>query len=177
MAHKESNQSEDTESVKAANHQPEKQGISNDLTNDLPIKEEQKPPTETEICKTGSNSIWSTGVEQHGIPESKEEEDSDIKNEDGETESQSIEKGKKEFPKRIEVVLSMSTDMTNLGSLDSSRMTSNGSVVKTDIEYETQKSYDITNLTRVDIEESTDKKEERTNHLEDKDSDTEIKPP
>ena len=80
---KESNQSEGTESVKAANHQPEKQGISSDHTDDLPIKEEQKPPTETEMCKPDSNSVWSAGVEHRDIPESKEEEDGDVKNGDG----------------------------------------------------------------------------------------------
>ena len=188
-----SNQSEDTEPVKPTSHQPEKQGNLSDHTDDLPIKEEQKPPTETEMCKTDSNSVWSagtealsptkadnglaSGVEQHDIPESKEEEDGDIKNEDGGAESQSNKKGEKEFPKRIEVVISMSKHMTNLDSLNSSRMTSNGSVVKTDIKYETHRSYDKTNLTRVDIEELTDKKEERTNYLEDKDSVAEIKPP
>ena len=83
MAHKESNQSDDTESVKAANHQPEKQDILSDHTEDLPIKKEQKPPTETEMCKPDSNSVWSAGVEHRDIPELKEEEDGDIKNEDG----------------------------------------------------------------------------------------------
>ena len=126
MAHKESNLSEDTESVKAANHQPENQDVLSDHTDDLPIKEEQKPPTETEMCKTDSNSVWSagtealsptkadnglaSGVEQHDIPESKEEEDGDIKNEDGGAESQLNKKGEKEYQKQYSALqLNMQT--------------------------------------------------------------------
>ena len=46
-------------------------------------------------------------------------------------------------------------------------MTSNESVEKSDIKCETHTSYDKTNVTQVDIEEITDKKEERTDYLED----------
>ena len=48
--------------------------------------------------------------------------------------------------------------------------------MKTNIEYETHRSYDKSKLTRVDIEELTDKEEERTNYLEEKDFVTEIEP-
>ena len=142
-----------------------------------PDSNSARPAGTEALSPTKADNGLASGVEQHDIPESKEEEDGDIKNEDGGAESQSNKKGEKEFPERIEVVISMSKHMTNLDSLNSSRMTGNGSVVKSDIECETHKSYDKTNLTQVDIEEITDKKEERTDYLEDEDSVTEIKPP
>ena len=35
------------------------------------------------MCKPDSNSVWSAGVEHRDIPESKEEEDGDVKNGNG----------------------------------------------------------------------------------------------
>ena len=111
-AHKESNQSQDTNPVKVANHQPEKQGMSSDLTDDLPIKEEQKPPTETEICKTGSNSVWSAGVEQHGIPEPKEKKDDDIKSRDGgSNQPEDTEKTANRQPKKQDILSDHTEDL------------------------------------------------------------------
>ena len=59
IAHKRSNQSEDTESVKAAKHQPQKQDDLSDHIDGLPTKEEQKPLTETVMCNPDPNAVWS----------------------------------------------------------------------------------------------------------------------
>ena len=111
MTQKDSNQSEDTESVKTAKL-PEKQGMSSNYTDDLPIKDDQTPLTPQ--CKPDSNSVWPAEVEEHDIPESKEEEDGDTKIENGKAKSQSSKKGEKEFPKRTELVLSMSKHIIEL---------------------------------------------------------------
>ena len=63
IAHKRSNQSEDTESVKAASHRPQKQENLKDLMDSLSTKEKQKPVSETIMGNPDPNAIWSAGTE------------------------------------------------------------------------------------------------------------------
>ena len=165
MNQKGSNQLEDIESVKTTKL-PGKQGMSSSCTDGLPTKDEQTPLTPQ--CESDSNSVWPAEGEERDIPESKKEENGNAEVENDNSGSQSREEREKEYSTSEELVLSMSKHMTNLDSLNISGKKGNGAKVKTNIKCEAEGGHNKIRLTRVGIEEVTDKKEERNNKLEEK---------
>ena len=62
MARKVSNQPEDTEPVKSASHQPERQDVLSYPVNDLPDEKEQKVTPEIVVSNLGPNAGWIAGT-------------------------------------------------------------------------------------------------------------------